>query len=138
MNNAICYPKYNTLTHSLFDELWGQESTAAERTVSPRARVIDQPQTINVELELPGVRKEDIKVEVKENILSVTAEKKLKTESEQSRDILNERLSGRYSRSFKLGTEIHAEKVDARFENGVLLLTFSKKEESKPRQIEIQ
>ena len=83
-----------------------------------------------VEMDLPGFKKEDIKVELSNGYLTITAAKGLE-ESEENKEgklLRKERYSGVMSRSFFVGDELTNEDIKARFENGVLTLNIPKKE----------
>ncbi len=84
--------------------------------------------------DLPGVKKEDIKIDVSQNMLSITGERKSQQKGEQS----SERRYGRFQRSLTLPAGIDANQVQAHFENGVLELVVPKAEESRARSIEVQ
>lgn len=83
-----------------------------------------------VEMDLPGFKKEDIKVELNNGYLTVTAAKGLE-ESEENKEgklVRKERYSGVMSRSFYVGDELTNEDIKAKFDNGVLTLNVPKKE----------
>jgi HSP20 family protein len=95
---------------------------------------------IRVMLELPGMRPEDVEVNLEDNVLTISGEKKEEREEEdqESRWHLSERRYGRFSRSFVLPRDVEQEKIQARFENGVLNVTIPKSEKAKPRRINVQ
>lgn len=79
--------------------------------------------------ELPGVRKEDLNIEIADGFLTIQASRKIKTgNSEQSTT---------QNRSIMVGEELQADKVSASLENGVLTVTLPKKEESKPKKFSV-
>ena len=86
-----------------------------------------------VEIDLPGFKKEDIKVELNEGYLTITANKGLKEEEKNKtgKIVRQERYSGTMSRSFYVGEQITAEDITAKYEDGVLSLNVPKKEEKK-------
>jgi len=96
-----------------------------------------------VEIDLPGFKKEDIQIELNDGYLSVTAAKGLKEEEKNKKGkiIRQERYSGSMSRSFYIGDTISSEQIHAKFEDGVLYLQIPKieKEENvKPNRIMIE
>jgi HSP20 family protein len=92
-----------------------------------RVDVSEDDQAYTVKADLPGVAKEDIKVKVDGNRVSITAEVKRESE-EQGRNMLcTERSCGQQFRSFTLESAIDESKADAKYENGVLTLTLPKK-----------
>lgn len=89
-----------------------------------------------VRAELPGFRKEDLQVEVADGILTVTGHQKAETTTEKDKDA-KATQERRVSRSITLPEHVSADKIEARYENGVLTVTLPKREEVKPRQIAI-
>ena len=78
--------------------------------------------------EIPGVRKEDIHVAIDGNEVSVTAEMKKETEEKKGATVLrSERYYGRWSRNFTLGNTVEESKAEAKYTDGVLMLTLPKK-----------
>jgi len=79
--------------------------------------------------EMPGVKKEDVKIELNDRLLSVSAEKKEKNGDEES--------SYSYSRSISVPDSVKADSISAKLEDGILTVTLPKSEERKPRNIEL-
>jgi HSP20 family protein len=88
--------------------------------------------------DLPGVSKEQVKVETDKDQLTVRAERKEEKKSETKKKYLTEMYYGSYVRSFTLPSPVDEKKVDAKFENGVLTITIPKTEASKAKQIPVQ
>lgn len=84
--------------------------------------------------DLPGVKKADVKIDFKDNQLSVSGERKGESKSGQGR----ERFYGSFYRSFTLPSNINADKIEANFENGVLQISIPKTEISSGKQIPIK
>lgn len=95
--------------------------------------VKEQEDHYEVEIDLPGFKKEDIKVELNDGYLTITAEKGLKEEEKNKtgKIVRQERYSGTMSRSFYVGEQMTAEDITAKYEDGVLSLNVPKKEEKK-------
>ena len=91
--------------------------------------IYEKENVYHIELDVPGFEKEDINVEVKDGYLTVKAKKENQETEEDKNYIRRERSYGEYTRSFNLG-DADEEKVDAKFENGTLLVTVPKKDES--------
>ncbi|KAF9393132.1 hypothetical protein CPB97_000034 [Podila verticillata] len=91
----------------------------------------------NIHAELPGVRKEDIKIDANDNSVTFSAESK--SSSDYSRDNIRyqERRFGTYSRTIPLPDSVDRDKIDAKFQDGVLSLFLPKGQVSKPRKITI-
>lgn len=102
---------------------------------TPVVDIYDNKDSLVVIMDLPGVIKGDVKIEVDENnILSVRAKTSYK---EQDGIVLQEFESGNYYRAFTLSDEFSRDAIKAVFENGVLELTVPRKEEHRPSKIEI-
>src|SRR4051812_11253657 len=91
---------------------------------------------IYVEAELPGFRKDDIDITLENQTLTISAERK-ETEEKKGDYLLNERRYQRFLRSFTLPPTVDEKKVDAKLNDGVLNITLNKREESKPRKIQV-
>ena len=91
-----------------------------------------------VTVELPGASKEDVKVECHDGVLTIRGEKRSEREEEKEKRRVVERRYGMFSRSFTLPSDALAEKIEARFKDGVLTLTIPKSEASKPKVVAIK
>jgi len=92
-----------------------------------------------VDAEIPGVKKEDIHVEIEGNEVSIAAELKQEKEAKEGERVLRtERLYGKVERRFALPQEIDEGKVNAKFADGVLALTLPKKQTVAARRVEIR
>ncbi len=125
----------NRMFDSFFQD---SEESASMSAWHPSVDIKENPDKIDVYAELPGMTKKDIKISIRDNVLSISGEKV----REQAEDDANyhrmERIYGAFSRSFTLPTKVEMDKVNAAFHDGVLHLTLPKAEEEKPRQIEIK
>ena len=128
-------PRLTTLWDEFFNDNW----TAIEnREISPRTRVSEDEKSIILEMELPGVKKGDIKVEVENSVLSVSASRKAEEDKESPNTYFNEISFGEYKRSFRLSDEVEHGNINASYEDGVLKLELAKKEKAKPKQIAVK
>ena len=92
--------------------------------------------SIRLELEMPGINKDEINLEVEGNTLTVSGERK--PVSEEANYVVRERRIGEFSRTYNLGQQVDPEKIEANLENGVLTLHLPVKEKAKPRQIPVK
>ncbi len=92
----------------------------------------------NIEVDLPGVKKEDIELKVEDDYLTVTAVRKFKNELKEEDYYLCESNFGLISRSFLLGNNIDRDSIKAKFENGRLYLSIEKEESKKSKNITIK
>jgi len=91
---------------------------------------------IYVEAELPGFKKDDVDITLENQTLTISAERK-ETSEKKGDYLLNERRYQRFLRSFTLPPTVDEKKVDAKLNDGVLSITLNKREETKPRKIQV-
>ncbi|MDZ4713312.1 MAG: Hsp20/alpha crystallin family protein [bacterium] len=94
--------------------------------------ISEDKDNFHIKLELPGISKEDVKLSVENDVLSVTGNKKQEAKKEETNLIVNEIYYGEFSRTFNLSKDIKVESIDAEFRDGVLNITLPKIEEAKP------
>jgi len=94
--------------------------------------------TYDIEIDLPGVKKEDIEIKVEDDYLTVNAIRRLKKEVKEEDYYLLESDFGLISRSFVLPDDVDRDKISAKFENGRLYITLEKQESRKAKSIEIK
>ncbi len=114
------------------------ERTARSENWVPAVDVTESKDAYNLEADLPGLDKKDIKVSIEDGILSLKGERKVESTSTENGQRHYERRYGSFERSFRLPKGVDANKVDAQFDKGVLKVTLPKSEESKPKRIEIK
>ena len=126
--------------NSLFDE-WMDfpfessfNKTAKRETNLMRTDVKEQEGAYELEMELPGYKKEDVTAQLKNGYLTISASKNTGSEEkdEKGNYIRRERYCGQCARSFYVGEEVRQEDIKARFENGILMLSIPKEEPQKP------
>jgi len=131
------FPTLQSRVNRLFDEFFRDEETAALTRWSPRVDVVELEDKYEFTAELPGLTKDDVRVEVHQNQLSITGEKKSETEKKDQNYHLTERSYGRFCRTFQLPGQVNIEDIQAEFKDGVLKIDLAKREEAKPKQVEI-
>ncbi len=110
-----------------------------EQVRRARIDVLEQNGEFKVLAELPGVKKEDIKVQIDGDQVSISAETRVEREAKDGERVLHsERYYGKVARTFTLGAELDDARVVAKFENGVLELTLPRKQSVAAKQITIQ
>lgn len=120
---------------SFFDNFWlDEEGTNA---YYPKVDIHEDDNNIYVEADLPGLDKKDIKVNVENNTLSISGSRDNKQEEKKKGFYRYERQCGRFERKFYLGENADGAKANAEFDKGVLKITVPKKEEAKPKAIDI-
>jgi HSP20 family protein len=104
----------------------------------PAVDVAEEENEYVVKVELPGVNKDDVKITLESNILTVRGEKKAEKETKDKNYHRMERSYGSFQRSFTLPTSVKNDKIDAQYRDGILSITLPKAEEAKPKQIEVK
>lgn len=123
----------------LFDSFFGRwPFERAELGWSPCVDVEEEADHFVVQAELPGLRKEEIKVSITGDTITISGERK--REAEEKGKIFHrlERAYGRFSRSITLPGEVEVDKVKAKYENGILTLTLPKSERAISKEIPIE
>ncbi|MEK6551971.1 MAG: Hsp20/alpha crystallin family protein [Bacteroidota bacterium] len=95
----------------------------------PRIDISEDKDNINVVAEIPGVKKDDIKITLQDNILTIEGEKKNETEQKEKNYFRSERIHGSFKRCFTLPDLVDSEKVEAKFEDGMLNIQLKKIEQ---------
>ncbi len=105
---------------------------------TPAVDIAEQENEYIVKMELPGVNKDEVKISLESNILTIKGEKKQEKEEKKKNLHRVERSYGSFQRSFTLPTMVKSEKIAAIFNDGVLSISLPKAEEAKPKQIEVK
>lgn len=117
-----------------------QENFAAGKNLdfAPTCELEESKENYVMRFEIPGVKKEDVKIDLEGNQITVSAERKEEKTSNDKKKHYSEFRYGSYSRSFTFPTPIDESRVDARFENGVLSIVVPKASAATAKQIKIQ
>jgi HSP20 family protein len=105
---------------------------------NPQVDIFENKDQIVLEAELPGMNPENVNISIENNVLTIHGERKFEKNDENDNFHRVERSYGSFTRSFTLPPTVSSENANAEFENGVLRLTLAKREEAKPRRIEIK
>jgi HSP20 family protein len=116
----------------------GADEGFARGAWSPSVDIFENKDQIVLEAELPGLKPEEVDISIENNVLTIHGERKFEKKDETDNFHRVERSYGSFTRSFTLPPTVSSENADAQFENGVLRLTLAKREEAKPRRIEIK
>ena len=121
---------------------WGMENNSSTGTTIPAVNIKENNENFVVEMAAPGMKKDDFKVELNGNTLTITSDKNFEEESKEGERYMRKEFSYQsFTRVFTLSKDVvDAEKIEARYENGLLQLLIPKKEEVKqrgPRLIQI-
>ncbi len=115
----------------------GSESLAMGNFV-PAVDVYEDTHKLVLKLEVPGIRKEDLNINVEGRTLTVRGERKFEANEKEENFHRIERRFGSFTRTFTLPQTVETESVDATCNDGVLSISLAKKPESKPKQIEVK
>ena len=134
-------PSLRNWFRDFFDENWDVDLKAP--TFAPKANVYEDKDAFHIDLELPGLDKKDVKIEVKSGVLTVRGERKHDEKKENKGYVRIESSFGSFQRSWDLdGIGVDADKIAAESKDGILRLTLPKKEEVKKKdevkQIEVR
>jgi HSP20 family protein len=106
---------------------------------SPRIDISDNDKAFTVKAEMPGVKKEDIKVSIDGQRVSIEADVKRDEQKREGENlVVAERVTGKYMRSFLLPAEVDESAAEARIEDGVLTLTLPKKQAAAAKRLTVQ
>jgi HSP20 family protein len=99
--------------------------------------VTEDENSLHISMELPGVDPDDVRLSLENNILTIRGEKRQRSEENNERVHRFERTFGLFERTFALPNTVDPEKIEARYENGVLLVRIPKAERARPREIRV-
>lgn len=124
----------------LFDRFFGAPRAGngtAERRWIPAMDLAETDDSLVLRADLPGVNEDDVDVEVKDGVMTISGERK--DEHEEKREGFHrvERSFGRFSRALNLPDGVDPDKVEAKFDNGVLEVRIPKPEETQPTRVQI-
>lgn len=115
----------------------GNGTQAAPMAMYP-VNIWEDDDSVHVEAELPGFKKDEVELTLGQGMLTITAERKQQPEAEKSENaLLHERRFMRYQRSFTLPSSVDDKDVNAHLEDGVLHITLPKRADVKPRRIQV-
>jgi len=104
----------------------------------PAVDVYEDKENIVIEVEVPGMKEEDLKVNLENNTLTISGERKFEKEEQDKNYYRMERSYGSFTRSFLLPDNVDTKNIKAKYKDGVLILTLPKKAEAKAQSIPIE
>src|SRR5690606_17558986 len=105
---------------------------------APVVDITEDPKEYLIKAEIPGISKDQVKVSVQNDVLSISGERKYEKEEKDKKYHRIERAYGSFSRSFTIPEDADPEKVSADFQNGLLHVHLPKTERAKPKSIEVK
>jgi HSP20 family protein len=135
-NDSERMPFMPALLGNFFNDFMNSDLVAKDvfKTI-PAVNIVETPEKFVVELAAPGMNKEDFKVEVEKEVLSIHAEKKTEKNDETNRFTRREFSYASFNRSFTMPDNVNADNVSAEYTNGILKLHLPKKEEAKQKPV---
>ncbi len=121
-----------------FDEFAFPFTGAGNGRLTPRVNVLESEKELILSLAIPGVSKEEVKVVVQDDVLTISGERKFNKEEKTEKFVRREFHEGSFSRSFTLPNTVDAANVKADYKNGILEVRIPKREEAKPREVEVK
>jgi HSP20 family protein len=128
------------LSGSTSRDLWADVPGGAPSLWSPAVEVLERGDKLLVRAELPGVSKDDVNVEITDDLLTIEGERRQESEEQDEGFYRSERSYGRFLRSIPLPEGVDSEKADAKFKDGVLEITLPapKREQKRGRKISVR
>jgi HSP20 family protein len=118
--------------NDMFD--WSNRNYSDTNTTLPSVNIKEDTEGFEVELAAPGLNKKDFKIEINNDVLTISSEKKIEKETKEGEQFTKREFSYQsFSRSFSLPATVENEKISAKYENGILYISIPKREEAKPR-----
>ena len=117
---------------------WPEVRWPAEMEIHPSVDIFEDKDEVVVKAELPGLAKEDVNVNITEDTVTISGEKKKEEKVEKKDYYRFERSFGSFSRSFSLPTDVQTDKAKATFKNGVLEIRVPKTEEAKKKEVKVK
>ncbi len=117
---------------------FGEQSGTINSSWMPACDVFEDASSLKIVLEMPGVRAQDVKLSLENNVLGIRGEKKQEAEETTDRVHRYERTYGTFERAFTLPGTVDVDRVEAKLENGVLTVTLPKIERGRPREIAVK
>jgi HSP20 family protein len=105
---------------------------------TPAVDIYEDKEAIYVKAEVPGVKADDVHINVENNVLTIRGERRLENEDKQNGYHRIERAYGSFTRSFAVPSTVTTENVDAEIKDGVLTLKLPKRAEAQPRRIQVK
>ncbi|MCL2293866.1 MAG: Hsp20/alpha crystallin family protein [Spirochaetes bacterium] len=142
MTKIVNYKPYgrnlSPMWNSFFEDFFDITSTTRDDFRRPAVDVIEKEGSYGFEIELPGFTDNEIDVRIEKNVLTIKAERETKEEEKgKNKQIISERVE-KYYRTFTLPQNADEEKIEAKFNNGVLALEVFKKDKKEPKKIDIK
>lgn len=130
------FPRTTSFFDDAFDDVFSAPFFRGSNEVSMKTDITEKDGNYLLDIELPGCKKEDIKMELDEGYLTISASRNTSNEEKDDKGnvIRQERYSGTYQRSFYIGDDVNETDIKASYDNGELKITVPKKEAKLPEK----
>jgi HSP20 family protein len=136
-NVATLQERINRLFEDSFPHAQGVEDDMAVCAWRPNVDIYEVDSGVVIKVDLPGVRKEDVAVEVKDSLLTLRGERKDDPEVPEDRYYRRERTCGNFIRAFTLQAPVEPDQIKATFKDGVLKVTLPHPQEDVPKRVQV-
>ncbi|MCX8092641.1 MAG: Hsp20/alpha crystallin family protein [Candidatus Goldbacteria bacterium] len=133
-------PSRRDIFADFFDSFFNTDLLPASERLSPAVDIVEDKDKYVLKADIPGMKQDDIKVEVDDGVLKIYGERKheKKEEDKDKKYHYYERSYGAFERRFVLPSDSDVDKIDAKYENGVLEIQIPKTESKKPKEIKVK
>jgi HSP20 family protein len=140
-DKTMAIMRFSNQQPSLFDRFfdsdlfdWSNRNYSSTNTTLPSANIKESNDDFEVEVAAPGFNKNDFRIDLNHDLLTVSSEKEIENETKDGQQFsLREFSYQSFSRSFTLPNSADSEKIGAKYDNGILRITIPKKEEARPK-----
>jgi len=134
---AVLQDRINRIFDESFTRTADMDDDISMSAWKPTVDIYETDEAIILKAELPGIRKEDVSVEVKDNTLTLRGERAEDKDIKEESYFRKERCFGTFSRTFNLQHRVQPDKIKAKFKDGILEIEIPKPEEEKPKQVKV-
>jgi HSP20 family protein len=132
------YSGLSRLNRLMNEALAGYESESVGSAWTPTVDIREDREHVTITMDLPGVRPDDVKISLENNLLTIRGEKQQTEEKKEERWHRYERSYGMFERSFTLPSTVDPEQIEASSDNGVLTVRIPKAQQARPREIQVR
>ena len=122
----------------IMDEFFNEAVANKDKNFTPDINISETDNKLNIEVEIPGIKKEDITLGIENGALTISGERKNRHEEDGRKYHRVETRYGMFERSFQLPDNVDEESIEATYLNGILQIDINKKEEKVKKQIDIK
>jgi HSP20 family protein len=126
---------FDEMIRGFFGDPWVRGSV---REWTPATDVTEEEHQYSVTIDLPGLKRDDIKISVANGMLTVSGERKRESESKEQGYVRVEREHGSFARTFTLPRTVDGKRIEASYKDGVLTIALPKSEDARPKSIDVK